>query len=123
MSDPTTPTTPTPSLTLSAILLGKARTADSAVHEVTLKIQSDILTLRLSPEDAAIFPDLSTTVGGAHPLYDPYRIEYASAPGYRVTITPILPEPATAEAGESPITISGPEATPAIAAAASTPEE
>ena len=92
------------SLTLTAILLGKARTPDSNLHEVTLKIQSDILTLRLTPDAASVFPDLSHVEGGGHPLY-------------RVVISPILPEPTEisplVETVATPSTAPDPDATDA----------
>ena len=94
MSDTATPTTN--SLTLPALLIGKARTSGDHL-QVTLRVQQDILTLNLRPEDADFFPDLSATIGGGHPLYDPTQVVYNTAvPSYRITISPVEPEPLAA---------------------------
>ena len=112
------PPSPSRVLTLPALLLGKARTADPTRIQVTLRIQQDILTLNLSPEDAQIFPDLSALEGGGHPLYDPHRITYNTiVPIYKVVITPVAPEPLVAEASATPELMSDSAAALAPAAA------
>jgi hypothetical protein len=120
-----------PSLTLTATLLGNARTADANIREVTLKIQQDILTLHLTPDLAAVFAELTRSEGGAHPTLDPHRIVYLPAPLYRVVITAIEPEPtaieppALAASAAAVTSTSEPESTPApsLAAAAAPPTE
>src|SRR5262249_9562537 len=120
-------TTPTPlnSLTLSAILIGKGRTASPDIIQVTLKVQQDFLTLNLHPDDCVIFPDLSDTVGGGHPLYDPTQVVYNyNIPQYHIVISPLDPAPlAVGTAVPVPVAEPSPASEPESAVAAASTSE